>query len=607
MNTSSSQPSAPISALGPMRIEIGGLDSASYKSIDNLVWDNIPAFVVLTGVNGSGKTQLLELLAYKLTETQNPEVPNLHKVRLVITGDNFAIEDVAYLPNEWNFSNPVIGIGQMLNAKLELYGQLVQPQNISSNIRKRAMRSRLERLLGVPLNKLDQKTFAERLPDDFAFMLEEADVTAGLGHVFLAHRLRTAEELERGTPAAEVSLKLGPAPWDVINEAFQAADFPYRVVSPLTKGFLDPYEVRLESHEGQILRPRDLSSGEIRLMGLVLWLYSTKHHGRFPRLLLLDEPDAHLHPSMTRHFLDVIKEVLVDRYKVRVILSTHSPSTVALAPDGSVFEMLRTNPRTIVPSKSKADSIGLLTAGLVIVSPGSRFVVVEDEDDVEFYDAIRDVLSDYGPSRDPRAIKPSPSLAFLPASIGKGKGKIGGGRSIVSSWVDKFDQAPLDKIIRGVIDRDTGNAATERVRVLGRYSIENYLLDPFVVFGVLLDQGTAPTISGITISQGDEHRLRAMNQAELQTIVTAIAAKVEPTIPSLTAAERLPQMVSFTNGRSVQYPTWMIDRRGHDLLPLYQAVFAGPAVISPPRLYRSLRRVRLIPIELAEILDKLQE
>lgn len=143
--------------------------------------------------------------------------------------------------------------------------------------------------------------------------------------------------------------------------------------------------------------------------------------------------------------------------------------------------------------------------------------------------------------------------------------------------------------------------------MLGRYSIENYLLDPFVVFGVLLDQGIAPTISGITISQGDEHRLRALNQAELQAIVTAIAAKVEPTIPALTEAERLPQIISFINGRSVQYPNWMIDRRGHDLLPLYQAVFGGPAVISPPRLYRSLRRVRLIPVELAEILDKLQE
>jgi hypothetical protein len=233
-------------------------------------------------------------------------------------------------------------------------------------------------------------------------------------------------------------------------------------------------------------------------------------------------------------------------------------------------------------------------------------VLVEDEDDVQFYDTIRDILSDYGPSRDPKALKPSPTLVFLPASSGTGKAKIGGGNSVVFSWVDKFDQAPLNEVIRGIVDRDTGTAATNRVHVLDRYSIENYLLDPFVVFGVLLDQGIAPVIAGPRISQGDEHRLRTMDPTELQTIVTAIASKIEPTIPGLTAAQQVPTTISFTNGVSVSYPAWMMDRRGHDLLPLYQAAFGGPGVVSPPRLYRSLRRVRLIPTELADILKKLQ-
>ncbi len=267
--------------------------------------------------------------------------------------------------------------------------------------------------------------------------------------------------------------------------------------------------------------------------------------------------------------------------------------------------MSRTPPR-IIPSKSRADTIGLLTAGLVIVSPSTRYVLVEDDADVEFYSSIRDLLSDYGPSRDPRALKPSPSLVFLPASVGIGHGKVGGGRSVVSQWVDKFDQAPLNEIIRGVTDRDTGNTPTDRVYVLSRYSIENYLLDPLVVFGVLLDQGTAPTLPRVSISQGDEHRLRTMTKAELRVIVDAIRAQVEPAIHNLTAAELTTRAVSFTNGQIIEYPKWMIDRRGHDLLPLYQSVFGGTRVISSPRLYRSLRRVRLIPTELLDIMEKLQ-
>lgn len=97
----------------------------------------------------------------------------------------------------------------------------------------------------------------------------------------------------------------------------------------------------------------------------------------------MDEPDAHLHPSMTRQFIDILKGVLVDHYKVRVILTTHSPSNVALAPETSLFVMAREQPR-IRRATSKAEAIGLLTSGLVIVSPGTRFVLVEDEDDVRF-------------------------------------------------------------------------------------------------------------------------------------------------------------------------------------------------------------------------------
>jgi recombinational DNA repair ATPase RecF len=46
------------------------LISASYKSIKSLKWDDIPEFVVVTGKNGSGKTQLLELLNYHFGTTQ---------------------------------------------------------------------------------------------------------------------------------------------------------------------------------------------------------------------------------------------------------------------------------------------------------------------------------------------------------------------------------------------------------------------------------------------------------------------------------------------------------------------------------------------------------
>jgi hypothetical protein len=260
-------------------------------------------------------------------------------------------------------------------------------------------------------------------------------------------------------------------------------------------------------------------------------------------------------------------------------------------------------PPRVAPSRSKESTIGLLTAGLVTVSPSTRYVLVEDEDDIKFYAAIRDILVDYGPSRDPRAIQPAPTIVFLPASTGAGKAKVGGGRTVVQAWVEKFDQPPLNELFRGIVDRDSGNASTSRVHVIGRHSIENYLCDPLVLFGLLLDAGTAPNVPGVTISTGDEHRLRTADAPALQLIVETIQGIAEPGIG---AVDTSPRPVTFTNGRTITYPAWMIDYRGHDLLQVYQRAFGGPAVINPPRLEKNLRRVRLVPTELADIFSRLQ-
>lgn len=593
-----------VQVAGELNITITCAAGFKYKSIDSLVWEKIPPFAVITGLNGSGKTQLLEVLAYKLTGT-TPHGGDLSGLQLSVTGDSFGAESVAYLPSRWEVTPAAhVGIPQMQQARDQLWNEVYQQGHNIYDIRAVTKRARIRKLIGE--GPTDQEAFKKRLPEDYAFMLEDGDVVAGLAHVLVAYRLRVAEGLEQGRSKDEIRKSIGPAPWDVINEAFQAADFPYEVVSPVETPIAGVYELKLQSKlTGVQIPPGDLSSGEKMLLVLVLWLYNSQHHGRFPKLLLLDEPDANLHPSMTRQFLNVVKEVLVAKYGVRVVMTTHSPSTVALAPEGSVFEMSRTNPR-IQKSRSVAETVGLLTAGLVVVSPGSRFVLVEDELDVDFYETIRQLLSDFGPSRDPRAIRPAPSLIFVPASRGKKSDKVGGGSSVVAGWVNKFDVPPLSEIVRGVIDRDQGNSATSRIEVIGRHSIENYLLDPLVVFCLLSSANRAPSIDGLQISTGDEHLIREQPEAVLSAVVTAIAAMVQPLLPDLKEEETHTRVVQFTKGSQARYPAWVLDRRGHDLMPIFQSAFGGTGVITPPRLEQSIRRLRLIPTELADIFDRLQ-
>jgi predicted ATPase len=609
MNPSDQTPPASetVSSLVTFRITTPG-GAPRWKSIGSMEWQNVPRFAVLTGPNGAGKTQLLELLAYKLSGMPHPSGIDLSQIQVDVDGETYSTGDVVYLPSRWEMTPAIqLGFAQIQAAKEQLWNEL-QPQNIQHDFRRRNLKVRIERKLGITnIHALNQAEFKRLLPDDFTFLLEESEVVSGLAHVFVAYRFRAAELREAGSNQGQIVAALGAAPWEALNDVFRVAEFPFSVVSPTERGLLEMYEFELQHRTtGQRIKPNDLSSGEKMLMGLVFWLYSSQHRGRFPKLFLLDEPDAHLHPSMTRHFIDVVNEVLVNRFGVRVILSTHSPSTVALSPETSLFEMSPTAPR-IRQAPSAARAIGLLTSGLVTVSASSRFVLVEDETDVEFYNVVRDVLMDYSQSKDKCAIAPAPSLIFLPASRGKGANKTGGGSTVVTQWVEKFDMPPLSELVRGIIDRDADTTPSSgRVRKLGRYSIENYELDPLVVYALLVEEGLAAATAHVRLTPGDQHQLRSMSDLQLQSLVDYIAAAVQPNLADLNNDDLSTKSVELTNGVLLRYPAWMLDRRGHDLLPAFQATFGGARLINQVRLRRSLQACRMIAKELAVLLAALQ-
>ncbi|MEQ1866070.1 MAG: AAA family ATPase [Micropepsaceae bacterium] len=588
----------------PFRIEITPQVSG-YKSIRSISWNEIPSFSIITGRNGSGKTQLLEVLSYHFTGTRPAQAPL--GVMVKVEGVKIDADEVGFVPSSGRFSGGGgASIAQMQNLRQSMFQHTQNKHNYIHDPAQMTRARRVEKMLrGRDWQTVTNQGLKSLDDDEFMALLVDVDVASSLATIFVAHRFKILEALERGTPDIGKDGKpLGPAPWDVVNDSLKVAGFPYQVVNPQEVGLLDHYTLRLrDTSSGVEIPPADLSSGEQVLLQLTLWLFSSSKEGVFPKLLLLDEPDSHLHPSMTVQFLDVVSEVLVRKHGVRVIMTTHSPSTVALAPDGSVFQMER-GENKILPVTDRAAIISVLTAGLITVSPATRFCFVEDEDDVSFYNAVLDLLTDAGPSKDPHAIRPVPSLVFIAASVGAGAQKISGGTSIVKKWIEKLDAPPLTTTFLGVLDRDVGNAPGARIKVIGRYSFENYLLDPLNVFGLLLENGTAPAIGGVTVSSGDEHRLRTLTVASLQTISDTITAKVEHENPSLVSSPRVD--VVYTHGMNVQVPKWVIDHRGHDLLPMYQCAWGGHRIINPLRLTKALRRVRLVPVELATLLKELQ-
>jgi len=140
----------------------------------------------------------------------------------------------------------------------------------------------------------------------------------------------------------------------------------------------------------------DLSSGEKVLMSLALCLYyteDTRQITNYPKLLLLDEIDAPLHPSMCRLYLDVLIRTVVETHKICVIATTHSPSTVAIAPEESIYVI---EPNKVGLHKTtKARALSILTDGVPTLSisfDGRRQVFVESPNDAKIFDTIMQIF-----------------------------------------------------------------------------------------------------------------------------------------------------------------------------------------------------------------------
>jgi ABC-type Mn2+/Zn2+ transport system ATPase subunit len=90
----------------PITIDIVPNAGGRYKTISTLSWANIPGFAILTGRNGSGKTQLLEVLAYHFSgaRPQGIHVGSPLPVEVRISGSAYEPEEIAYVPSAGRFS-----------------------------------------------------------------------------------------------------------------------------------------------------------------------------------------------------------------------------------------------------------------------------------------------------------------------------------------------------------------------------------------------------------------------------------------------------------------------------------------------------------------------
>ena len=182
-----------------------------------------------------------------------------------------------------------------------------------------------------------------------------------------------------------------PPPWEtlriILSDMRDAAGddglFNFEFSDP------DDFHLRVENYErftftavmtnrntGAHYDLESLSSGEKVLMALCLVSFNRYLGRRPPKLLLLDELDAVLHPSMVAALVRTLKTLFVTR-GTKVLMTSHLAMTVAALDEADIFRVVRTGGSVKVSRTTKSEAINELSEGLATVDVGLRIAAYE--------------------------------------------------------------------------------------------------------------------------------------------------------------------------------------------------------------------------------------
>ncbi|MFT4776029.1 MAG: putative ATPase [Oleispira sp.] len=522
-----------------------------HKSIIGLPDINLPKLVVLTGINGSGKTHLLEAINEgNVSSTLAPNFKTdvlLFDWNSIIPKDTGVFQPSHHQTKQSNWFRQ-IRVHQDTSFK-EIQQQAISwgiPASSCTTLKKlRAIDdTMLKTLLSDPkqasavftnlknsLNQNAQKIYSQtqnnindeqwkkaapkilkEIPDAFLetseskffsnskFLWGEVDAfQQAFGRLFSTYRdlIHLNDRLEKYPPKDDADLqylnddqffeKHGEPPWDFVNRILEVCNLDFRVEPPPLHE-VSSYEPKLNKISKDVeMRFQDLSSGEKVLMSFALCLYNAsdeRQEKHFPKLLLLDEIDAPLHPSMVLSLLKTIQEVLVEGKGVSVILTTHSPSTVALAPEETLYEMNPSGP--VVEKITRSRSLSILTAGVPTLSvsfDGRRQVFVESKTDAFIYEKLYQAYK--------HRLDTERSLTFIEV-----------GRTDSTGVEKNSGCAQVERIVKtlavngnssvfGLVDWDGDREPTDRVHVLSpktRDGLESLILDPTLLAATLIKE-----------------------------------------------------------------------------------------------------------------------
>jgi predicted ATPase len=610
-----------------MKISIIGI----YKSLHPFICEQLPKLTVITGKNGSGKSQLIDLIKLSylpkstsaLTIDPEPKAVQIEGISVPITT---AVSNSNYRDMVTNFYNSFNKLSEdqkklldyIVKVKLFTNNQLIENDlrsidadfkllfekavvgilmvgSISSLEKQKNVINQLgfnspfpaavnqvveftkKRVQELTENDFRITTFPETFLDkDDLFQSEISFICYGyLKRWDLNARAyfdKHENEYKNNSLSEEDFLKANPKPWDIVNKILTEHGVDFKLKEFHRSDFNPEIVIKIELiklSSGEQVSFEHLSSGEKTIIGLIIKLFTSEYYKqnlRFPDLLILDEPDAYLHPEMSKLLLEVLEQTFVKLYNINVIITTHSPSTVAMAPEDAIYE-LKNGPSSSLRKISKDKALKLLThliPNLSIDYKNHKQVFVESPTDVAYYQALHD--------RHQLTSQTRHNLYFISNAMGKGNSTLV--YNIVDSIRNSGNQTSF-----GIVDWDLKNLSSPFVKVHGegeRYSIENFLLDPIYLTILLIEHNNAHgTLAKIGKDRYyNQYALGEAEESYLQSIVDLFFEEFERKFKVFKAKDS-PTTIEYLNGKKISVPNWYLHTKGHDIHVKILKIFDG--------------------------------
>jgi energy-coupling factor transporter ATP-binding protein EcfA2 len=208
---------------------------------------------------------------------------------------------------------------------------------------------------------------------------------------------------------------------------------------------------------------------------------------REDRVMLIDEPEQHLHPDLQAKILAYIRRLAAES-NVQFVITTHSPTILDQAFDTELFALsapsgdtIENQLRRIATNAERLETLKQLAGSAYFLTTGRVVVCVEGESALETSEptdvALLEIMY-------PRAT----AFTLVPT---KGKGNV---ITTVTQLRNHMPEETFRIRIRGLVDPDQSIETVTGIELLPVCMIENLLLDPTAIYAYLAEIGV-PTFS----------------------------------------------------------------------------------------------------------------